>query len=543
MSAISNSALEYASYGWKVVIDHFIRQDGQCSCGKPECRSAGKHPRFNQWEQVASDDEETIVGWLDDFPESNIGVRLGECSGIIDIECDSPEAEKEIQRIFRGEPIITPTYSSGRGNHRIFKFRSDLPGSDQAVSKPGNIGLELRIGGGSKGAQSVFPPSQHYTGARYRWLPGLSPNEVEPQELPEHVVKAFWDLANMERPGDDTGRAPKKYDRFYAGERVRESIDGRDDHLISLAGKEVDLVVRAYGIKGLDDPLNYQRLLSILQAMNDSLCSPPLDQATVRAKLDQAIKMARSNDIKNHDPLNLGEYGLEIREDGEVFPGSWRAVCFKSEPPQIKLYAPILPDEFIALTPEDFDSPIKVHRAILSATGSVCLSDVPGKWERIWNGFSTKKATVRGLKAKLLDAAESEEALSDERRSAVVAGMILEQLERAALHEDGKELPTNGRPILMPDSSVYFQTGYLYNNLRFIGDVTRNEIVTILGYADVGEARKKSNRKTVYFRVANNMAINKLRIIAGFGEPIGYDEKHYRENKTMSLTLKTDVTT
>jgi hypothetical protein len=55
-------ALQYAASGWQVLPLHNPTSAG-CSCGKPECQSAGKHPRTTSGFKDASVDESVIRGW------------------------------------------------------------------------------------------------------------------------------------------------------------------------------------------------------------------------------------------------------------------------------------------------------------------------------------------------------------------------------------------------------------------------------------------------------------------------------------------------
>ena len=76
------AALWYArTMGWPVAPACFIRPDGSCSCGNPECGSPGKHPISEAAPhgfKDASKDPETIQEWWGRFPQANILVPTGE---------------------------------------------------------------------------------------------------------------------------------------------------------------------------------------------------------------------------------------------------------------------------------------------------------------------------------------------------------------------------------------------------------------------------------------------------------------------------------
>lgn len=182
---VLDAALDYAARGWRIVPLH----------------DRAKRPRLTAWQHAASANPETIRRWLTQCPGANIGVALGPGSNLVDIECDSPEAERDLQRLFGSDLPVTITWKAHRGNHRGFQYRPDLPGG--AVLHFGAV--EIRTGNDDKGAQSVLPPSVHPTGVRYEWLPGLSPDDVAVAAIPDVVVARLWNnLAGMDdRPEID----------------------------------------------------------------------------------------------------------------------------------------------------------------------------------------------------------------------------------------------------------------------------------------------------------------------------------------------------
>src|SRR5262249_14291270 len=118
--------------------------------------------------------------------EVNPGVLYGPRSGLIDVECDSTEAQAALVELFDCEPPIAPTFSSRRGRHRIIRFDADLNAIDNATihwPDPTRGPLEIKLGANGKGAQSIWPPSST-NGRRREWLDGLSYFECMTPELP-----------------------------------------------------------------------------------------------------------------------------------------------------------------------------------------------------------------------------------------------------------------------------------------------------------------------------------------------------------------------
>ena len=192
MSRQSDAADAYARYGWRVVPCHAprvspsgARRGGVCTCYRGEdCGdSAGKHPRLRQWQDHATSDPIQVAEWFRQWPEANVGVVLGEASGIVDLECDSAEAEAAFVEMFDGEPPVTVCFRSRRGIHRLFRWRPGLP--NQASMRA--WGIDVKIGNGSRGTQSIFPGSYHgTTGDPIDWI--VSPEDGAVADLPDAVV-------------------------------------------------------------------------------------------------------------------------------------------------------------------------------------------------------------------------------------------------------------------------------------------------------------------------------------------------------------------
>jgi hypothetical protein len=127
-----------------------------------------KRPLGNAWQTLATSIADVIDGWLDDG--YNVGLLLGHGS-LIDVEYDDEDGRQLLESSGLLS-IRTPTWASGRGEHRLFRLAGPLP--PFGWRKVG--GAEIRIGG--KPAQSVLPPSVHPSGRRYEWL--ISPADCSP---------------------------------------------------------------------------------------------------------------------------------------------------------------------------------------------------------------------------------------------------------------------------------------------------------------------------------------------------------------------------
>jgi hypothetical protein len=130
-----------------------------------------KRPVGNAWNTLATTLADRIAGWLD--AGNNVGLLCGH-GNLVDVEYDDADGRALLSQLGLLD-IETPTWASGRGEHRLFRLAGPLP--PWGWKKIG--GAEFRFGG--KPAQSVLPPSVHPSGRPYTWL--VSPQQCEPAEV------------------------------------------------------------------------------------------------------------------------------------------------------------------------------------------------------------------------------------------------------------------------------------------------------------------------------------------------------------------------
>lgn len=112
--------------------------------GLPITVCRGKAPRQTDWPN-----HEWTARTIDDtfrlYPASNVGLILGPRSGLVDFECDSPEAEQTLLELFEGDIPETPTWQSTRGLHRLFKFHPALEQLGTNKLRVGGDGSQLDL--------------------------------------------------------------------------------------------------------------------------------------------------------------------------------------------------------------------------------------------------------------------------------------------------------------------------------------------------------------------------------------------------------------
>jgi hypothetical protein len=233
-----DAALGYAARGWRVLQAH----------------TRSKNPVLPAWQHAATTDPAIIDRLWTQNPLCNVGVQLGPRSGIIDVECDSPEAERGLGSLLGESYPVVPTFQGKRGKHRLFLHAGGLPCPGKAVFK--FRGIEFRTGNGGKGAQSLFPPSVHPDGPVYTWL--VHPDDADPVAFPAEALAVIRkELDAPASPAVDDPDGP-----------IRETT--RNRRLTSMAG-----AMRRAGF-------NREEIETALLAVNLRRCRPPLGAAEVK---------------------------------------------------------------------------------------------------------------------------------------------------------------------------------------------------------------------------------------------------------------------
>ena len=178
IDSLVGATSSYAANGWRVFPVHTV-SDGYCSCGVKDCKSKGKHPRINKWQDTATTSEQTIAMWWgENWPEANIGIATGKSSNLFVLDVDGPlGAASLLELVTRYGPLPdTLVATTGRGRHLYFRY-PDRP-IKNSVGSLGE-GLDIR---GDKG-YVVVPPSQHGSGIAYRWENPEAPMQDAPEWL------------------------------------------------------------------------------------------------------------------------------------------------------------------------------------------------------------------------------------------------------------------------------------------------------------------------------------------------------------------------
>lgn len=476
----------YSALNWQMVRLYGVSSPGVCTCWKKQdCATPGKHPCGEAWHMRTTSDDDEIASWMEN---GNVGLLLGPRSGVVDVELDGEDAKAAWDSLGLGE-IWTPTYTAGRGPHRLFRWNEGLP----AVAVRKVLGIEVRIGNGERACQSVLPPSRHHTGVSYEWVAGLSPDEVELAELPERLVSMLWndDGSSVAATGKPTRLA------------LHQSIPNgeRNNEVYRFAVRE------AFRSLDLDHADEQNDLLQKVRMVNHVNCKPPMGddevvaifrsaiayvRKTRAAGVDTAVAIEQADTQRQQQAAPSGtpvqpdswrrlftECGLSYAplvpgsdSDPEWGPGEWQLTVVHSDPLEYRLHVPAWRQYTangtgnVSLTVDQYRSAAKVAAAVLASTGVIMLDDEPGKWKRIWDGGykveynknsqNPRKRVARGVKAKLLDNVQHEHPGASSKRYVILAGWLYDRLSQAAQPSDDDIPDPTGRAAWRADGTLWF---------------------------------------------------------------------------------------
>lgn len=271
-SAPRDAALDYARRGWPVFPCWSVEPDGGCSCRDPACRAVGKHP-IEVGSTGASLDRERIERWWFSRPRANVAVRTGEGLVVVDLdlkpERDGLQSWATLEKRYDRAPHTVTSVTGSGGRHLFFRVGVEVR-NYQAGERLG-LGIDVR---GTNGF-IIAPPSRHRSGNPYRWLDGLSPDDVEIAEAPSWLVALMTEPETPTRkwsPGACSPVRPHRRDgavpKGPAPRQIPEVIGegSRNQTLFSLAG--------TLGNKGLFR----EEIFEMIRVVNETRCSPPLDE-------------------------------------------------------------------------------------------------------------------------------------------------------------------------------------------------------------------------------------------------------------------------
>jgi hypothetical protein len=234
-------ALDLASQGFAVLAAHGVIASPSgvaCGCGNQECRALGKapfesfttwlpdlpltHPREvrGRWNAAAVRMSRAGVAYV----EPNIGIATGDPWGYvvldIDAKADGYRTLFELEQNYGELPKTVSAVTGGGGRHLYFKEVRPLKGGPAGML---GSGVDVKAHHG----YVIAPGSLHKSGARYQWVPGYSPREVEMAVLPELWFERIHKLAHAgpSTTARGSSNAPAMKSRFDLGTAKKIAVE------------------------------------------------------------------------------------------------------------------------------------------------------------------------------------------------------------------------------------------------------------------------------------------------------------------------------
>ena len=257
---------------------HWV-EDGECSCGIQDCPDAGKHPLTKHGVKDATKDTNQIRTWWLEKPKANIGIAMGNDSGIFVVDEDprhgGDESLRQIQEEYGVLPNCPTVCTGGGGKHLYFAMPPGVTVRSRVALRPG---IDVR----GKGSYAVGVGSIHASGKKYLWQNGKTPSQLPVPVCPDWLL----DLISEQRP-------PKLKAQGCIPEGQRNST------LTSLGGS-----MRKWGAGN-------ETIEAALLEENRVRCEPPLPDSEIRTIAASVSKYrpdraepAQMED-ENRTPINL----------------------------------------------------------------------------------------------------------------------------------------------------------------------------------------------------------------------------------------------
>lgn len=191
-----NAALRLAGLGWHVfALGPTGHPLPRCRACKETCLVAADYERCDHLvchaTYAGTTDPERVEAMWGHFPNSIIGVRTGEPSGIIALDFDLHSEDKNGETSFdmleqRGLLRQTVAQTTGGGGlHLIYRHPGvAVPNDNRGKLAPG---VDIKSDGGF----IIVAPSAKRGKLPYSWVPGLEPWNYELASLPEEVLLAI----------------------------------------------------------------------------------------------------------------------------------------------------------------------------------------------------------------------------------------------------------------------------------------------------------------------------------------------------------------
>ena len=241
-------------------------QDGKCTCGKSECKAAGKHP----------------ISWAREArPGENYGVKTGSGLGVLDIDLKGRALEDVIQKVEEAFGPLPATFmvSTGGGGIHAY-FRCDTPTKNMVDILGPRSGVDFR----GEGGMVVGPGSQHRTGQTYEVALDVPLAHIPGPllDVVRKTVQTKEERQPTQREALDKGSEAEAAAIAFFVKRITEEMPP------SVEGQGGDQALWQVAVQAASLCLNPELSTELVLEHFNPRCIPAWDERTIERKVNQA---------------------------------------------------------------------------------------------------------------------------------------------------------------------------------------------------------------------------------------------------------------
>ena len=245
----------------------------------------------------------------------------------MDFECDGPEGERSMMKLFGGKPVDTMSWTSTRGPHRAFRYDARMARYGKSVIKlPELPDLEIRIGGAGKQMQSACPPTRTMNDKGEDDPPRLWLSRWVIADLPETVFQ-FLDaaLSKPESYASKAWNAPTLTATSPEGEWFRAALRNEAGKVAMAREGDRHDTLRA-SARTLGGYLHHNHLeeSDVIRELTHAVCRAGLEEAEITQTIGWGLEKGKA------EPLPWPEK-LERPPNGKPRSGSHLNHAFHAE--------------------------------------------------------------------------------------------------------------------------------------------------------------------------------------------------------------------
>lgn len=291
------------------------------------CKCPGKTPLIKDWQDHDTTNLVDIQSWTNSFKKWNIGLPLGDASGYCGIDVDGDEGIQLLQEMSQGDLPSTWEYSTGAGHRLLYLIPAGL--KTKKFKQTGQ-GAHQECALLCTGQQTVLPPSIHHSGARYEWVTGHSPWEmdcaiapswlVDKIKLDESPTKTSDFSINFDVPSGTVNFADEFGTVTDFQTDIPENVDvkkkkakgqGKTGHKIVVTDEMLQqpipegsrdntmtAIVGHYCANRDLRRFGKDFIMNICLQHNEKYCMPPLDEQAIRDKVDYFFEAEQLKDAE-----------------------------------------------------------------------------------------------------------------------------------------------------------------------------------------------------------------------------------------------------